>query len=506
MVSVQEKEQVTNDASNTYIDTEKRADSIKRDTVSEDSAATPPEYEPLTEKEWKKLRWKIDLRIVPFCGLLYLMAFLDRSNIGNAKIGGIMDHLDIDDQTFTVGLSIFFVGYVLFEIPSNIVLKKIGPNIWIPFVMVSFGIVMMCMAAINNGTGLLVTRFFLGVTEAGLFPGVIYYMTLWYTRREIATRISLFFGCATVAGAFGGVLAYGIMKLDGVQGLHGWQWIFIIEGIPTLVLAALTYYVLPNVPENSKALNERERAHVTNRLRIDAGPATETHFSMKQLKLAWTDWKVYMYSLIYILGSIPLFSMSLFLPSIIKGMGFGSLEAQAMSAPPYAIACAVTILIAMDADKRGERGFHMAVPSLLGCIGYILLIACKDQGPVALYIASCITVTGVFAHGPPMLSWFTNNIGGQTKRAVACAIIISIGTSGGVAGGQLYRSDDEPQYIRAHSTCAALLFIQVCLAIIFKFILKRVNQKRENMTPEEHRIASEGEELCDAHPDFRYIL
>ena len=112
MVSVQEKGQVINDAPSTYSDIEKKADSIKRDTVSEDSAATPPEYEPLTEKEWKKLRWKIDLRIVPFCGLLYLMAFLDRSNIGNAKIGGIMEHLNIDDQTFTVGLSIFFVGYV----------------------------------------------------------------------------------------------------------------------------------------------------------------------------------------------------------------------------------------------------------------------------------------------------------------------------------------------------------------------------------------------------------
>ncbi|KAI9268042.1 major facilitator superfamily domain-containing protein [Phascolomyces articulosus] len=479
---------------------------MRRDSVSSvDSAMTPPEYEPLNEKEWKKLRWKIDLRIVPFCGVLYLMAFLDRSNIGNAKIGGIMEHLGIDDQTFTVGLSIFFVGYVLFEVPSNVMLKKVGPNLWIPGVMVSFGIVMICMAAISNGAGLLATRFFLGCTEAGLFPGVIFYMTLWYTRKEIATRISIFFGCATLAGAFGGVLAYGIMQMDGISGLHGWQWIFIIEAIPTLALACVTYFILPNVPENSKALTERERAHVVKRLREDAGPATETHFSMKQFKSAVTEWKVYMYGLIYILGSIPLYSMSLFLPSIIKGISFESLEAQAMTAPPYAIACVVTILLAMDADRRGERGIHMAAPSFLGCIGYILLIACKDQGPAALYVSACITVTGVFAHGPPMLSWFTNNIGGHTKRAVGSAIIISLGNAGGVAGGQLYRADDEPQYIRAHATCCALIFVQVCCAITLKFILRRINQKRDAMTPEERRIASEGEELCDAVSIFEHL-
>ncbi|KAI9276867.1 major facilitator superfamily domain-containing protein [Phascolomyces articulosus] len=506
MTSVNEKHQIADDRP-TDLDAEKGIAVVKEYDSSSDQEGDviQQDYEPLTDKEYRRLRWKLDLRIVPFCGLLYLCSFLDRSNIGNAKIAGITSHLNISDDQFNVALSIFFVGYVIFEIPSNLMLKKVGPNIWLPLVMVSFGIVMACMAAVHNGAGLLASRFFLGITEAGLFPGVIFYLSLWYTRTEQATRISIFFGFATVAGAFGGVLAYGIMQMEGIRGLHGWQWIFIIEALPTLALATITYFVLPNVPENSKVLTERERAYVMGRLKKDAGPATETHFSMKQFWMAFTDWKIYAHSLIYIAGSIPLYSMSLFLPSIIKGMGFESLEAQAMTAPPYAIACFFTILVAMDADRRGERGYHIAIPSFVGCIGYILLIACKDRGPVALYIAACITVTGVFTHAPAMLSWFTNNIGGHTKRAVGCAIIISFGNAGGAVGGQVYRANDSPQYIRAHSACAALMFLQVLVVLAFKFTLKHINKKRDNMTPEERRAAAEGEELCDAHPDFRYI-
>lgn len=239
-------------------------------------------------------------------------------------------------------------------------------------------------------------------------------------------------------------------------------------------------------------------------LKKDAGPATETHFSWYQLRAAFLDWKVWTHSLIYICGSIPLYSLSLFLPSIISGMGFSNLAAQAMSAPPYAIACFFTIAVAIDADRRGERGFHVAGPAFLGMIGYILLVTLRDKGNVALYIASCITVTGVFGHAPAMLSWFSNNIGGHTKRGVASAIIISIGNVGGAIGGQIYRASDAPHYVNGHTACACLLAANVIVSLSFKYALKRINKKRENLTREEYLKACEGKELCDLHPDFRY--
>ncbi|CAO3685517.1 unnamed protein product [Rhizopus stolonifer] len=456
-------------------------------------------------EELKALMWKLDLRIIPFLGLLYLCSFLDRVNIGNAKLAGITTDLNISATDYNIALSIFFIGYIIFEVPCNMIMKLIGPSKWIPIVMMSWGTVMAAMAACKNTAGLLAARFFLGITEAGLFPGVIFYLSLWYTRGEQATRVAIFFSCSTLAGAFGGVLAYGIMQMDGISGLRGWQWIFIIEAIPTLLLSFAAYFFLPNFPENSKFINEREREIVVQRLKEDAGPSTETDFSWKQFRSAFTDYKVYMHALIYICGATPLYSLSLFLPSIIQGMGFTDLRAQAMTAPPYAIACVVTILVAMHADKKRERGLHVAVPGAVGAIGYALLVGLRDKGSVAMYIAACITTTGVFAHIPAMLSWFTNNIGGHTKRGAASAFIISIGNVGGAIGGQIYRSNDAPQYARANSVALGLMCGVVVFSLLFKWILNRENKRRDHLTPEEYEKEASGKDLCDHHPDFRYL-
>ncbi|KAK4516656.1 uncharacterized protein ATC70_011633 [Mucor velutinosus] len=462
------------------------------------------EFVPPTAEELKAVMWKLDLRIIPFLGLLYLCSFLDRVNIGNAKLAGITKDLSISATDYNIALSIFFIGYIIFEVPSNMILKWIGPSKWIPIVMISWGTVMASMAACHNTAGLLASRFFLGITEAGLFPGVIFYLTLWYKRSEQATRVAFFFSCSTLAGAFGGVLAYGIMQMDGLGGLHGWQWIFIIEAIPTLLLSVAAYYFLPDFPENSKFINDREREIVVHRLREDAGPSTETEFSWVQWRAAFLDWRVYMHSLIYICGSTPLYSLSLFLPSIIQGMGFTDLRAQAMSAPPYAIACTFTILIAMHADKKKERGLHVAIPAAIGVIGYALLYALRHKGAVAMYIAACITVTGVFSHIPAMLSWFGNNIGGHTKRGVASAIIISIGNVGGAIGGQIYRANDAPLYATGNLAAMGLMIGAVTFSLLFKFLLERENKRRDNLTPEQyaHEAATN---ICDRHPGFRYM-
>ncbi|KAI7902835.1 major facilitator superfamily domain-containing protein [Cokeromyces recurvatus] len=462
-------------------------------------------YIPPTPEELRAVIWKLDLRIIPFLGLLYLCSFLDRVNIGNAKLAGITDDLQISASDYNVALSIFFIGYIIFEVPSNIILKKIGPSKWIPIVMISWGTVMAAMAACHNTAGLLASRFFLGITEAGLFPGVIFYLTLWYKRREQASRVAFFFSCSTLAGAFGGVLAYGIMQMDGIRGLHGWQWIFIIEAIPTLLLSIVSYFFLPDFPENSKFINEREREVVVHRLKEDAGPSTETHFSWTQLRAAFTDYRVYVHSLIYVCGSTPLYSLSLFLPSIIQGMGFNDLRAQAMSAPPYAIACFITILVAIHADKHGERGWHIAIPAAVGAIGYGLLYGLRHHGAVAMYIAACITVTGVFSHIPAMLSWFGNNIGGHTKRGVASAIIISLGNVGGAIGGQIYRIDDAPLYGRANLIAMGLMCCVVLFSLLFKWSLNRENKRRDELTEEEYNYEASKFEPCDRHPGFRYM-
>ncbi|KAI8145519.1 major facilitator superfamily domain-containing protein [Fennellomyces sp. T-0311] len=403
------------------------------------------EYVPPDEEEVRRLVRKLDFRIVPFVALLYLCSFLDRVNIGHAKLGGIVSDLNISENIYNWSLSIFFVGYVIFEVPSNMFLKYIGPRRWIALIMITWGTIMAAMAA-----------------------GVIFFLSVWYPRRTQTIRTAIFYAASTVAGAFGGVLAYGIMHMDGLQGLSGWQWIFIIEALPTIVLAFITYFYLPDFPENSPFINEREKQIVINRIKEDAGPATETHFSWKQFFAAFKDIKLYFMSVILICVCCPMYSLSLFMPTIIRDMGFTNLTAQAMSAPPYVFACATTVGFAFSADRRKERGLHLACAATIGMIGYILLITLREEAAAARFVAATLACCGVFPLIPLSSVWNSNNVGGHTKRGVAIAFVTGAGNAGGIISGQMYRVDDAPHY--------------------------------------QHRMACEGEELCDKHPDFRYIL
>ncbi|KAF9435582.1 hypothetical protein BGZ76_005956 [Entomortierella beljakovae] len=470
---------------------------------SEKNLASASELDPVVIG---KLRRKIDLHLIPLIAVLYLCSFLDRVNIGNAKVAGLEHDIALTPSEYNWALSIFFVGYVIFEIPSNIMLKKIGPSKWITIVMIAWGVIMMAMAAVKNAAGLLAARFFLGLAESGLFPGSVYLISLWYTRSEQALRNGLFFSTATMAGAFGGVLAYGIAQMEGIQGLHGWQWIFILEGLPTVLLTVVVYYFLPDFPGTAKFLNQEEKELAERRLVIDAGPATQTAFSWKQFWAVFVDWKVYLHMITYILNATPLYSLSLFLPSIVQGFKFSPLTTQAMTAPAYVIACIFTIICAFSSDRFKERGYHYSIPTFVGCLGYILLIVTKDSHVVSRYVSLTITAIGVFASVPAMLSWFTTNIGGHTKRGVATAAIISFGNIGGAIGGQIYRASDAANgFTRGHTICAIMMGLSGILILLMKYLLTRENNRRANLTPEEFERESQGEDLCDLHPGFVYF-
>ncbi|KAF9120908.1 hypothetical protein BGW39_010993 [Mortierella sp. 14UC] len=309
-----------------------------------------------------------------------------------------------------------------------------------------------------------------------------------------------------MAGVFGGVLAWLLEQMEGVRGLHGWQWIFLLEGLPTVLLAFAVLWFLPDFPETATFLTPEEKELTIKRLRIDAGPATETHFSWRQFRMVFKDWKTYMHMMAYILSTIPMYSLAFFLPSIIVGFKLDPLTTQIMTAPAYAIACACTLIGAFSSDRHRERGFHFAIPTGIACTGYILLIVTRDSSTIARYCCLTLTVIGNFAAVPPMVSWFTSNIGGHTKRGVATAAIISFGNIGGAIGGQVYRASDEPNgYVTGHAICAGCLGFSVFLILGTKYLLHRENQRRDRLTPEEFAKEATGEELCDLHPAWRYM-
>ncbi|KAG0376598.1 hypothetical protein BGX24_007504 [Mortierella sp. AD032] len=410
----------------------------------------------------RTLKRKLDYRLVPIWSLLYLFSFLDRSNIGNARVAGLEHDLALTGTQFNMTLTIFFLGYILFEVPSNIMLKKVGPKLWITIIMIVWGAIMMAMAAVKDYGDLLAARFFLGLAEAGLVPGVIFMVSTFYTRTELATRNGLWFSMATFSGAFGGILAYGISKLHGKGGLLGWQWIFIIEGAATLVVCLLAWFGLADSPEKAMFLTPEERLLAAKRLRIDAGPATETEFSCV-------------------------------------------VTTQIMTAPAFAAATVTTIICSISSDRFRERGLHCFVPSVVGCIGFILLIVTKDSSVSARYISLTVTCCGVFSSAPAMFAWFSGNIGGHSKRAVAIGIIASLGCIGGAIGSQVYRpSDAAGGYVRGHTISACLCGASAIMSLVSKTLYTLINKRRANFTPEEYARACQGKNLLDKHPDFRY--
>lgn len=275
-----------------------------------------------------------------------------------------MQTLGISNQQYLVALMIFYVSYTLFETPSNYMLKRFRPSRWIAFLMFAWGAMTMILGGISNFSGLIAFRFLLGVFEAGLFPGLVYVLTFWYRPEERALRIALILASATLGGAFGGAIAYGVGKLNGAHGIEAWRYLFIIEGAPSCVGAVLVWFFFPDYPETVSWLSAEERAIVTERLK---GVASLGHqrVTWAQAKETLHDYRLYVHYLIYITISVPFSSMSLFSPTIVAGLGYEGLNAQLFTVPPYAIAFVITVSVAYVSDKYEMRSLGTSVSMLI---------------------------------------------------------------------------------------------------------------------------------------------
>ena len=242
----------------------------------------------------RKLMTRVDFRVIPFLSILYLLAFLDRTNIANAAVFGLQTDLKLTGTEYNTALTIFFVSYIAFEIPANVLLKKLSPHVWLSLCMFLFGLVTVCQGLVQNYSGLLAVRFFLGIAEAGMFPGCFYLIGMWYKRSEAQRRFSFFFSSTTLAGAFGGLLASAIGKMDGMRGYKGWRWIFILEGTLTCVVALAFFFCIPDFPEQAKWLSENERAYIKTRLQKDQGrSAAERQIGLKDIRNVFKDFKIF---------------------------------------------------------------------------------------------------------------------------------------------------------------------------------------------------------------------
>ena len=309
----------------------------------EKSAQLPsPEPPPYTPTEERLLLRHQDLTILPLCAFIYFLCYLDRSNIGNARILNSAAHSDMQTTIgattyqFNIALMVFLVGYALFEVPSNILLKKLRPSRWLAFLMFAWGGITMSLGGVRTFEATAAVRFLLGMAEAGLFPGLVYYLTFWYRSDERSVRVAFILASATLAGAFGGAIAYGIGHMNGARGLEAWRWLFLIEGAPSCLSAGLVWWFLPDYPE--EFLEGREKEVAAARLRVEGSRGGDRSMTWEDARGTLRDWRLYGHYLIYFGVSVPFSSLSLFSPSIVAGLQYVDLQAQLMTVPPYAVA------------------------------------------------------------------------------------------------------------------------------------------------------------------------
>ncbi|KAI8136718.1 pantothenate transporter liz1 [Fennellomyces sp. T-0311] len=458
----------------------------------------------------RRLVRKIDLRVIPWVAILYLMLSLDRNNIGNARLGTLEADLNLVGNEYYTALTIFFAGYVIFHVPSNLMVKWVLPSRWISGTMILWGICSICQAATHNAAGLIACRFFLGAFETGVGPSTPLFLSFWYQREELALRVALYFGSSTIAGAFSGAIAYGVLgNLSGAHGLAGWRWLFIIEAAPTILFGLLSFVILPDLPETvgKRWLTPEEKAVAIERSHRSGNTDTK-RFDLHQFIAAIIDYRNWLAFIIYIGLNVALASYSVFLPTIIRDLGFSALNAQLLSIPPYVAACVLVFLVSWNSDRTLQRGYHVAAVSGLAIIGYIFLLATENVG--VRYAGAVLVACGIYPIIPLTLSWVSNNNLGHTKRGVAIALTSMCGQCFSMLGTQIYKTQDSPRYIRGHAVCLVFMCLAGISAITLRFLLKRENDRRdrEHGIPDSNDLSEvkSGDRLYDKHPRFRYAL
>jgi ACS family tartrate transporter-like MFS transporter len=372
---------------------------------------------------------RVSRRLIPFLFLLYVAAYLDRINVGFAQLQ-MKTALGFSDSAYGLGAGVFFIGYFLFEVPSNLVLARIGARVWIARIMITWGLVSGAMAFIESPTGFYVLRFLLGAAEAGFFPGIVYYLGLWFPARERAAAVSRFMTATAIAGVIGAPLSAWLFTLDGAYGLAGWQWIFVAEAVPSIALGVAVIFVLTDRPDAARWLTGPERAALAATMRAEADAiAAEHRIDLRGALLHPIVWRL---CVLYFTLIVGFYGISFWSPQIIQALGsLDRVQASLVSAIPYVCAAVAMVVAGAHSDRSGERRLHIAVAALVGACGIIATAFLRE--PVFGVVALSVAAAGIWSAVPVFWSLPTTFLSG-TAAAGAIALINSFGNLGGFVG------------------------------------------------------------------------
>ncbi|EPY52182.1 nicotinic acid plasma membrane transporter [Schizosaccharomyces cryophilus OY26] len=457
----------------------------------------------LSVGERRRLLRRLDLVLAPTIMIFYLIAFLDRTNIGNAKIAGLTEDIHLKGNQFNIVTSLFYVTFILFEIPTTLLIKKFQPKQMLTLIVITFSLTTIFTGFVQNYAGFLATRLVLGVCEAGLFPCLTVYLTMIYSRDELAPRIAYLFAASALSGAFSGLFAYAILHMHSVGGYAGWRWLFIIEGMIGFVAGVLGYFVIPNDPAKAWFLSEPYREMVRRRQAQRRFDLEADHFDWKSVKEALKDFKIYLSSLAEFGQDTCLYGFSTFLPAIIRGMGHQSLSVQYLTIPVYILGAAVYIIASFLSDRFRSRGLILITSNIFPIIGYILLLTCQGKNNV-LYFACYLCSLGIYTGAGLNVTWLSANVAPHYKRATAISMQMAIANSAGILSGQVYQFP--PKYVAGHATSLVAIGIATVLHIltIFYYSAKNTTKRRsmDQLTPDELLKQPHN----DDDPQFLYML
>ncbi|KIN94861.1 hypothetical protein M404DRAFT_17159 [Pisolithus tinctorius Marx 270] len=468
------------------------ADDVQQDHIagekSEAGLSFPRAPVLLTPKEESQLWRKVDLKLMPVIALMYLLCFMDR---GNAKLDGLMTQLGLDGNQYNVALTLFFI--------------------------ILWGLVMMSMGFVKTYAQLVGVRFCLGIAESGFYPGVAYYLTMWYPKYMLQRRFALFLGAATSAGAFSGILAYGINFMDGDGGYQGWSWIFILEGIATIVVGSVALFVMVDYPSTAKFLTPKEQQYITQRRGEHLYPSgafqtcnEAAEFSevdekgdvAAQVRAAFTDWQVWAMCIVQMSITVPLYGITYFLPHLltVKSFGYTTSTSQLLSVPPYVFGVIVLLVIADLSDRMQRRSPFIFASQVIAIVGFIINITDVPNG--VKYFGTYLCVAGPYTGGVGSIIWLANNLEGKCKRAVGMALVICMGNLGGAIASNIFRSQDAPRYLLGLGIEIMFLAMGMIAVPIIALTYRRINARKDAL---QQQGKMEGSEVLGKE-SFRYTL
>ncbi|KAH6880442.1 major facilitator superfamily domain-containing protein [Thelonectria olida] len=483
------------------------AESVRVEGVEEARELSSLEYvDRATERAVTR---KMDWRIIPTISWVYLMNMTDRVNIGNARLFNMEGDLGLHGAQYQIGVSVLFITYCLFEAPSNLIIKKMRPGLYLSGLTIAWGIVATFSSFMSNFASLLVCRLILGLCESGFFPGVVLYLSMFYTRKSLALRVAYFYSTAAIAGVVGGLIAYGVSFMDGYAGWRAWRWIILVNALPTLATGLVIPFILPNSPDTAKFLTAEDKENVRRIHDAQVGRARNLReIDWDDVKDGLKDWTTYAYCLSLFPCLCMLYSFVVFLPTIIKQFGnWSAAEVQALTIPVYAVGAIVYLVCARFSDVTQRRGYFVLFGIVTAMVGYAMLLSNKGTG--VSYAGCCFVSVGIFVAPGISFAWVPSNNPRYGKRSVSVGLHLTFGNSAGVVSPFLFANQYAPTYRPGYAASIGMLGVSFLLNVALILHFSRVNKRRDE-GKEDHLIEGkteiEIEAMGEKSPRFRFSI